>query len=209
LTGEQESWIDGCVRAFQHGEDAEGCAHRLDRHYRPRIFRFLRRRGLDREDAKDLTQDSLMRVFKGIDEFRFAASFDTWLFHIVTNTWRNDHRARTAVKRTALELPLDPLAAAEDDDGAEKEAALAVDEPSAEDVVVAAERDRAVDAEVARLPARMRQCVQLRFGQGLKYHEIASVLQVKIDTVKSQLHHANQRLRPLLGDLLGPDGPEA
>jgi RNA polymerase sigma-70 factor, ECF subfamily len=209
LSGDRGSQIGAWVRAIQRGEDAEGGARRLDRLYRPRIFKFFRRRGLPHEEARDLTQDSLMRVFKGIDDYRFDASFDTWLFHIVKNVWRNDHRAKTTAKRAATEVPLAPSEGAGGEISTDEAGALATDEPSPEETILAGERDRAVDAQVALLPERMRRCVQLRFGQGLKYHEIATVLQVKIDTVKSQLHHANQRLRPLLGNLVDPDGPEA
>jgi RNA polymerase sigma factor (sigma-70 family) len=52
----------------------------------------------------------------------------------------------------------------------------------------------------------MRRCVQLRFGQGLKYKEVAEALGISIETVKSQLHNATRRLRPLVASYFDRGG---
>ena len=57
---------------------------------------------------------------------------------------------------------------------------------------------------LAELPEQMRQCVCFRLQGDLKYREIAEVMQISIQTVKSHLHHAKKRLRPMLEPYFGP-----
>ena len=63
------------------------------------------------------------------------------------------------------------------------------------DEVLAGERRRKLREAVGRLPDRMRRCVTLRIDRGLKYREIAIIMQVSTDTVKAQLYQARQRLK--------------
>jgi RNA polymerase sigma factor (sigma-70 family) len=57
---------------------------------------------------------------------------------------------------------------------------------------------------LAELPEQMRQCVRLRLKDDLKYKEIAEVMKISIETVKSHLYQAKKRLRPLLEPYFGP-----
>ncbi len=62
------------------------------------------------------------------------------------------------------------------------------------------ERSRLLHAAIQNLPPQMRRCLQLRLGLGLKYRDIADVMQISVDTVKAHLFQAKQKLRDELGN---------
>lgn len=165
----------------------------FDRYY-PSVFHFFQNRGVPREDARDLTQDTFLRVYRGIGRFRRDASFQTWLFQIATNLWCNDVRRRTAGKREGREVSLDALA--------EKGREVPEEEPAHPlDGMLEDERRSTLREALAELPPQMRRCVLLRLDRDLKYREIASLMQISVDTVKSQLSQARSRLQARLGHL--------
>lgn len=167
---------------------------RLFDRYGRAVYAFFANRGFSREESLDLTQETFLRVYKSIGGFRGEVEFKSWLLRIAANLWKNEVRRRSADKRDAIEVSLEDDAA-----GAARAAAgagrLAATRPDPLDEALAAERVRVVHALVRQLPPQMRRCVLLRIGQELKYQEIAGVMQLSIDTVKSQLAQARQRLK--------------
>lgn len=146
------------------------------------------------EDSRDLAQETLLKVSRGYSDFRQEASLPTWIFSIARNTWANFLRHRNAFKRDAPEISLDYLqeeGAAEFSQGLTPSASS--ENPLA--LVLEGERRHLLMEHVKNLPERMRRCLILRINQELKYREIAVVLDISIETVKSQLHQARDRLR--------------
>ena len=168
------------------------------RFYRP-VSYFFANRGFSSEECRDLTQETFLGVYKGIGRFRRDASVETWLFTIAGNIWRNELRSRSADKRAATEVSL----AAMVDEGARlSQASAPIVGPKFSgplDDTLAGERTRMLRDAMAKLPAQMRRCVLLRVEQDMKYREIATVMQVSIETVKSQLYQARERLKISLG----------
>lgn len=164
----------------------------FDRYYRP-ISHFFAARGFSTEECRDLTQETFLGAYKGLGHFRHDSSLETWLFTLASNIWRNALRSRSVKKRDGLEvsihtmveesLPASPMADAPDDP---------------RDNALADERVRMVREAIDGLPAQMRRCLLLRIDHEMKYTEIASVLQVSIETVKSQLFQAKMRLKEKL-----------
>lgn len=174
--------------------------------YAPSIHHFFRRRGYGQEESRDLTQDTFLKAHKGLGGFREAANLRTWLLSIATNVWKNDLRSRQADKRSAMRtVALDALPV-EEEPAIETEG-VASRPPNPLEGVLDRERRARLRAAIADLPPRMRQVVKLRIDQERKYQEIAAVLQVSVDTVKTQLHQARRRLREALGEYgdLGED----
>lgn len=130
----------------------------------------------DREEAEDATSAVFHKALAALPRFD-GASFGGWLFTIARHTVADAHRARRPV-------PL--LAALSLTDGA----------PTPEEVVVAEESERSVDALVARLPDQQRQVVQLRRA-GLTDAEIAAALGLSGGNVRVIQHRAIRRLRAL------------
>ena len=172
----------------------------VERYYRP-VCLFFMRRGLPTEDSEDLAQETFLRVFQRIGSLRDPPSARPWLFAIAANVLRNELRTRGAEKRQKIEEPVQSLEIVQDPDIAESlrrpEKSL---DPEAVAEVLAREKSALLAVAVRDLPPRMRRAVMMRIGQDLKYREIAAAMQVSIDTVKSQLGQARERLQKQLGE---------
>lgn len=154
----------------------------------PRILRYLARQGFGEEDSRDLAQESLLRVYRSLPSFAGGSDLGTWIFQVTVSVSRDASRSRSRQKRRASEVSLD------DDSGL----GLADD---AEDPLLGllrGERAQLVGDAIHSLPPQMRRCVELRVYRGLKYRDIALLMQISIGTVKAQLSQAQERLRSRL-----------
>lgn len=169
----------------------------FERFYRP-LFRYFEHCGFSREECQDLIQETLLRVDRGIGEFRGNSRWDHWLFRIAANTANKALRHRSAVKRAGQEVPFP--------EGDEEDGSTLVHEAPGRQPAGPLRRLLGKEARdlLARalegLPAQMQHCVRLRALQELDYDEIAERLQLSPSTVKVQLFRARNRLRKELGD---------
>jgi RNA polymerase sigma-70 factor (ECF subfamily) len=171
--------------------------------YWGRVERFFRKKGVPPDQAQDLTQETFLRVFRGEAKLESRAELEAWLFEIARNVRSNSIRTKMAQKRAATEISLDELHPG----GEVKETAapaLVAQERDALGSAIAREQIGALRRALAELPEQMRQCVLLRVRDDLKYKEVAEVMKISIETVKSQLHEAKGRLRPLLERYFAP-----
>lgn len=185
------------VRNIQKGEDAEKSCEELHRIFFRPVLASFRRRGFTLEEARDLTQDVFLRVFKRIATFQEKSRFERWLFRIVANIWKNELRRRDAEKRDGFEQSLDEEPDSDDPRGRVSE--LADSKPLAPDLMQARERQELLREALQALPTQMRRVCELRFVQDRKYQEIADLLGVSIETIKAHLHQARKRLTERLG----------
>lgn len=192
-----------------HSERREELAEVFE-DYAPAVSCFFARRGFPAEDCRDLTQETFLKAYRGLGRFRAEAGLETWILRIAANVWKNTLRSRQAEKRSAARtVPLEevgsvpePLArtvAVPPQDGGT---------PAPLHRVIRDEERRMLRDAVEDLPPRMRRSVLLRVDQGLKYREIATIMSVSVDTVKTQLHQARQRLRDRLCDHFGVSGDD-
>lgn len=141
----------------------------------------------DPDDALDIAQDALLRVFTHLDRFEPGRAVQPWLATIVRN------RARDLLRRRRRR-PVEPL----DDDGGETRREVVDRAPGPE----AAAAERQLQARVWRALGELaephREILVLRDYQDLSYDEIAHVLGVPLGTVMSRLHRARRALRELL-----------
>ncbi len=173
---------------------------RLFEDYCRPVSRYFARRGCSKEECQDLTQDTFMGVYKGMESYRSESSIETWLFVIAANIWRNWLRSQGAKKRDAAEVPLDSQSSSAPQGIL---GVLAAQDEGALQGLLSSERYRLLRRELEKFPPRMRFCFLLRFYQGLKYREIAIIMGVSVETVKSQLFQARGRLRESLGEHFG------
>jgi RNA polymerase sigma factor (sigma-70 family) len=178
----------------RHGERQAAFRRLFERFHRP-MERFFARRGVPPEDCRDLTQEALLGIYRGLEGWRPEARFSTWVFHIAATTYLKHLRSQAAAKRRGHEVPV------EDASPSEPERQL--------DAVLGAERSRALRSAVAGLPDAMRRCLLLRIDQDLKYREIAAVLRVSPETVKAHLFQARRRLGSELAGLVGEPEDDA
>lgn len=181
------------VRALQGGAGHEAFEPIYRRFHRP-LFLFFSRQTVLREEAEDLAQQTLLRAYERIHQFRFEAKLQTWLLQIGENVWLNAVREKRAVKRAARLEPLDAAGA----EGRVLPASLIDEAPTPEQAALAEEQRRVLQEAVEALPPGMRQCTELRVYADLQYQEISDVTGIGLNSVRSQLFEARQRLRPIL-----------
>lgn len=157
--------------------------------YTPRVTRFFLRKGVPEERAEELTQEVFIRVYGSMERFRHESRVGTWIFTIARNLWLNEIRARSTDKRQGTEVPVD-----------EQIEGVCSERIGPEDELLRAERRRILHQALEQLPDRMRRAVELRLERDFKYREIARIMGVSVQTIKSQLFQARQRLRESLGD---------
>ena len=163
--------------------------------YGPRIHQLALRYVKNWEDAEEVTQDVLMKVFRKIDAFRGDAALSSWIYRITFNTAMSRLRSGRAVRNA--EQPPDQAVTGRGEH--------AVQEPAdwtslADDVVMRAEMRRRLVSALTLLPTVYRIPVLLRDIQGLSTEEASAVLRVKPQTLKSRLHRGRLMLRNELGD---------
>jgi RNA polymerase sigma-70 factor, ECF subfamily len=147
----------------------------------------------DPDDALDVAQDALLRLFSTLDRIEPGRPVRPWLFAIVRNRARDLMRRRKVRKST-------PLAGDDPEGGVE----LVDLSPGPDAKAERAELQARIWRALGALSEPQREILVLRDYQDLKYEEIAAVLRVPIGTVMSRLHRARQTLRERLTDSGGP-----
>lgn len=135
-----------------------------------------------RDEARDLAQEAMIKVYRSIGSFRFQSSFSTWLYSIVKNVFLDSYKSRASRER-ALETPI------------EDEAHHLAEAAHAEDRLLAEDERRALWSAMRRVPVAYRAVVVMFDVQGLSYDEIAQALHVPVGTVKSRLKRGRDALR--------------
>lgn len=135
-------------------------------------------------DARDLTQDAFIRVFRAWQSFRPGTSFLAWIYRIVTNLYRDELRRRKGI--FAQPLP--------DDTQAQDQA------PRHDPIAAMHERELSagMDRALRDLTPEQRSVIVLADVEDYSYQEIADVIGCSIGTVRSRLHRARAQLRKLL-----------
>lgn len=171
--------------------------------YFHRIVRFFANRGFSYDDSLDLTQETFLRVFRYGGGFRGEASPRNWLYQIATNVGKNEWRRRGTSKRKAQ---LTPVEVAVDVYASEYGLWPGAGEAAHVEAVFAGERLAAARAAILELPPRMRQCLLLFCFHEMSYNEIADVMKISLDTVRSQIRDGRERVKARVAELTGHTG---
>jgi RNA polymerase sigma-70 factor (ECF subfamily) len=157
---------------------------------RPRLFSVALKMLRDTDDAEDVVQDAMLKVWRYVGRFEGRAALSTWLHRIVVNTALDHLRSRKAGPAH--------LRGGEDAEGEERRGPEAIDEHTPEVAVGSAEVGMAVRAAMASLSPVHNQVLALREFDGESYEAIASIVRCPVGTVMSRLHHARHRLADTL-----------
>ena len=170
--------------------------------YQRRIQRLIGRMVRDVDLVEDIAQETFVRAYRALHQFRGDAQFYTWLYRIAVNT----------AKKFLLELKHDPtisenFRANEDDDETSWKKSEPTTDEGPESILAAKEIAVVVNAAMDALPVDLRQAVVLREIEGLSYEEIAVAMDCPVGTVRSRIFRAreaiSQRVRPLLDKQTG------
>jgi RNA polymerase sigma-70 factor (ECF subfamily) len=166
--------------------------------YQRRIERLIGRMVRDVDLVPDIAQETFIRAYRALPQFRGESAFYTWLYRIAVNT----------AKKALVDLKRDPLvleshrAGADDGDETSRVENELTDGATPDAELASKEIAQAVNAAIDALSEDLRQAITLREIEGLSYEEIADVMNCPIGTVRSRIFRAReaiaQRLRPLL-----------
>ena len=134
----------------------------------------------NREDAEEALQDAFVSIYKNMSKFQFRSSFKTWVYRIATNMAINMYRKRSKDRKrlVTFDEKIDP-------------------EKNREEKVTEAEKKEgkeAVNSMLEVLPPEQKACIVLKDIEGMKYEEIAEALNINLNTVRSRLKRAREKL---------------
>jgi RNA polymerase sigma-70 factor (ECF subfamily) len=188
------------VQQIQAGVDREESFRKLFGIFWSPIFHYFRSKGFSHEQSHDLRQESFLQILKSLNTFRGESRFQAWVFGVVINVYRNELRRLSAEIRDGVELSIDSYP--DDESGPILQSPGS--EGSALDTAIAREQLARLRTALQLLPPQMRTCCILRYEQGLKYQEIAILMRISIQTVRSHLHEARKRLITILEETESP-----
>src|SRR5207302_1824989 len=159
-------------------------------------FRYLR----NKEDAEEVTQDVLFKVYRKVGAFRGDAALSSWIYRITFNAAMS--RLRTARYQRSQEDDRQTTSA-DGEQTASSRPDIADYSDMADEQVLRSQLRRQVLRAILALPAIYRAPVMLRDIQGMSTEEASAVLKVKDQTLKSRLHRGRLILRKQLADFAG------
>jgi RNA polymerase sigma-70 factor (ECF subfamily) len=164
--------------------------------YQRKLARLLSRMVRDPAEIEDITQESFIKAYRALPQFRGESAFYTWLYRIAVNTAKNYLVARGRRAPTTTEFSSEEAEGFED---AELLRDIATPDAELQTKQIAAAVNKAVEA----LPEELRTAITLREIDGLSYEEIAQMMDCPIGTVRSRIFRAREaiaeKIRPMLG----------
>jgi RNA polymerase sigma-70 factor (ECF subfamily) len=183
------------IARLQAGDDT--AVQELAERYSSRIFQLAMRHMKNREDAEEVTQDVLLKVYRKIGAFRGDAALSSWIYRITFNTAMS--RLRTTKAARAADQERERAIAADYEDDRPRNSRQPADWSHLPDEeMLRAQLRAAVQTAIDELPEIYRAPVVLRDIQGLTTEEASSRLKVKDQTLKSRLHRGRLMLRDKL-----------
>ncbi len=150
----------------------------LVQRYQNPLLNFFARMGAS-SDCEDLTQETFVRIYRYRKRYKPAARFTTFLYHLARNVWADRGRKIVRIERLAAEFQTEVEIAGQR---------------------VPEHRSETADMEAAldQLSPKLREVIVLNIYQGLRYQEVADVLEIPLGTVKSRISLALGALKEIL-----------
>jgi len=172
--------------------------------YQRRIERLIARMVRDVDLVEDIAQETFIRAYRALPNFRGESAFYTWLYRIAVNTAK---KAMAGLQRDPL-ITESALASAGDDGEESSRVENEVsDGETPESLMASRQVADTVNAAIEALSDDLRQAITLREIEGLSYEEIAELMNCPIGTVRSRIFRAREaiatRLRPMLDNRQG------
>ncbi|HBV98827.1 MAG: RNA polymerase subunit sigma-24 [Peptococcaceae bacterium BICA1-7] len=176
----------------REGEE-EACRLLLSR-YEAYVYRLCYKISGSREDALDFTQEALVKILTGLDNFQLGRPLKPWLRQVTVNVCLNCLKRR-APQTVSLDQPVaDGVVLGDTLSGSADDPADAAEWQDTREVIQQA---------VSRLPPQQRLVLVMRHQEGLSYEEIAATTELPLGTVKTYLFRARQQLRSQLAGAYG------
>ena len=195
MNGETGSYEERLIADFK-----EGSRDRFDelvKAYTQKLYRLAYGLLGNHHDAEEVVQDSFVRAYRGLDNFRGDSSFETWMHRITVNLARNKfhwNRRRGEGVNVSLSEPKDPM----EDGDSPTELDLPDTSYSPDRLMQKAETRSNILSGLNTLPDYIREAMVLRHVKDMPYEEIAGILNCPVGTVKSRISRGRDLLREYL-----------
>ena len=170
--------------------------------YQRRIQRLIGRMVRDVDLVEDIAQETFIRAYRALAQFRGDAQFYTWLYRIAVNT----------AKKSLMDLKRNPTVSensfkSDDDDETSPVENELTSSETPDAVLASKEIAQIINTALEALPEELRQAITLREIEGLSYEEISEAMNCPIGTVRSRIFRAreaiSQKVKPLLENQSG------
>lgn len=163
--------------------------------YQHKIVHLVNRYVKDPHEAQDVAQDTFIKAYRALADFRGESAFYTWLYRIAINTAKNYLLSRS---RRHYDYEID-VQDAEQVEGAPQ----LKDSETPEDLLMNEQVIEVIRSAIEKLPEEMRIAITLREFEGMSYEEIAEAMDCPIGTVRSRIFRAREAIDEKLNPLLG------
>ena len=177
------------IARFQEGD--EQAYTELVNRYRGKLMTFVYRFVNDMEQAEDIIQDTMLKLYTHKHYYRNIAKFSTWIYTIAGNLAKTELRKRKHHKVTNISQ-MGPE---------DRDYELPSVAPETDEVVQSEYIEKKIQAAIQNLPLHFRTVTILRDIQELSYEEISKIVEVPLGTVKSRINRARLQLQKELKDL--------
>lgn len=184
-----------------------GAFDRFVGHFRAKIFQYSWLMCGQREDAEEVAQETLLRVFQNFDQLNEPEHVRPWVFRIAKNECLM--KRRKSIYAPARELSLEELMPAKSLENGQMKIEIADWSAVPEDQAIEAELNETIARAIGELPESYRPVILLRDMEELSTQETAQILDLTEDVVKQRLHRARLALRQKLDERLGRRAPAA
>lgn len=163
--------------------------------YQHKIVHLVNRYVKDPSEAQDVAQDTFIKAYKALGEFRGESAFYTWLYRIAINTAKNYLLSRS---RRHSDYEVDMQDAEQIENAPQLKDIETPENHLMNDQIV-----QVIKAAIEKLPEEMRIAIMLREFEGMSYEEIAEAMDCPIGTVRSRIFRAREAIDEQLNPLLG------
>ena len=165
--------------------------------YQHRLLGLIGRLVRDPHEAEDIAQETFIKAYRALANFRGESAFYTWLYRIAINT-ANNYLVSRGRRPPDSDLDVD------DEEQIEAQVALA-DNDNPESNHQRDELKKAIDQAITELPEDLRTAFTLREFSGLSYEEITEIMDCPVGTVRSRIFRAREAIDNKIRHLLEPD----
>lgn len=155
------------------------------------LYRFVVRYLGDSEEARDICQEAFLKAYTNLDRFRGQAKFSSWLYQIALNQCRTQFRRKKSRPTVSLDA----------DEQLSHLQLVPADGETPYASAIKSQQASELHSALAQLPEDQRTAIILKEYHGLKFREIAEILETPESTVKSRLYHGLESLAKSLGHL--------
>ena len=179
MISEKTEYTDSeLLEQFRNGANPNFAFNLLVKKYQQKVYYHIRRMVIDHDDANDVTQNTFIKAWKGLSNFREDAKLFTWLYRIATNEALSFLRK----KRTVLMVPIVNV-----------ERQLA-DKLMHDPLIKADQLQMRLQKAILSLPEKQRLVFNMKYYDEMKYEEMSAILGTSVGALKASYHHAVKKI---------------